>query len=602
MQTLDVESSRQTPEPACREHIIAAELIRAQYANMPGAFIGSAVTASFMAAVLYDKLPSRTVLPWLIAAYVNCAIRIVLWRWFHRANPADADIVAAARARWSRYAVISAALAGVVWGATGIALNIPGNLSYQILLLLVTTGLAFTSTYLTAPYMPAFRAFVYPTFGLASLPFLLGGDLWHAAIGLATLASAPLMLLYGRRQSRALRASIRVRLKNLELVEELRAQKKAAEDANVAKSRFLAVASHDLRQPLHALELFVQALEDTPLPAHAHQLVGNVRRSVDSMEELFDALLDISRLDAGAVRARVDTVALAEVFERLAFEYAAVAKQKGLALRVMKTSLYVRTDPTLLARIVRNLVANAVRYTERGRVTLGCRRRGDAVSIEVWDTGPGIPPEKFAEVFQEFAQLGNPERDRRKGLGLGLAIVERLAKLLGHGLELRSTVGKGSVFAVSATRGCFEDHAILDPVAEITARFDLTGRLALIVQRDRAEREDLKELLTGWSCEVLMAASGAEMLACLAGLGRPPDLIIADGPAPAENGSADVEMLRNEFNADVPALLVSTATGPAVPQDRNGLPVLRRPFHAGRLRTLVNNLLHAPVARARRAS
>ena len=425
----------------------------------------------------------------------------------------------------------------------------------------------------------------------------------HLAIGLATLAFLPLILRYAASQCRELRASIEVRLQNTELVEELRAQKKTAEEANVAKSRFLAVASHDLRQPLHALELFVQALEDTPLPAHAHQLVGNVRRSVDSMEELFDALLDISRLDAGAVRARVDTIPVAEVFERLAFEYAPVAQQKGLVLRVMSTSLYVRSDPTLLARIVRNLLANAVRYTERGRVTVGCRRRGDHVSIEVWDTGPGIPAEKFAEVFQEFAQLGNPERDRRKGLGLGLAIVERLAKLLGHGLELRSTVGKGSVFAVSLLRGRIEDHAILDPVAEITARFDLTGRLALVVQSDVAGREDLKDLLESWNCQVLAAASGAEMLASLGSLGRRPDLIIADGPAPAHNGTADVEMLRNEFNADVPALLVSSATAAAGPaEDRNGLPVLRRPFHPGRLRTLINNLLHAPVARARRAS
>jgi CheY-like chemotaxis protein/anti-sigma regulatory factor (Ser/Thr protein kinase) len=299
----------------------------------------------------------------------------------------------------------------------------------------------------------------------------------------------------------------------------------------------------------------------------------------------------------------MDMIALAEVFERLAFEYAPVAQQKGLALRVMSTSLYVRSDPTLLARIVRNLLANAVRYTERGRVTIGCRRRGAQVSIEVWDTGPGIPAEKFAEVFQEFAQLGNPERDRRKGLGLGLAIVERLAKLLGHGLELRSTLGKGSVFAVTVERGRHEDHAILDPVAEIIARFDLTGRLALVVQSELADREDLQELLTSWNCEVLLAASGAQMLACLGGLARAPDLIIAAGPAPGENGTADVEMLRNEFNADVPALLVSTATGPGLPaEDRNGVPVLRRPFHPGRLRTLINNLLHAPVARARRAS
>jgi len=597
MQTLDVESSRQTPEPACREQIIAAELIRAQFGNMPGAFIGSAVTASFMAAVLYDKLPSRTVLPWLIAAYVNCGIRIVLWKWFLYADPPVAAIP-----RWGRYAVISAALAGIIWGATGIALNIPGSLSYQIVVLLVTTGLAFTSTYLSAPYLPAYRAFVYPTFVLAAVPFLLGTDVLRLAIGLGTLGFLPLVLRYAARLCRALRASIEVRLRNSELVEELRAQKKAAEEANVAKSRFLAVASHDLRQPLHALELFVQALEDTPLPAHAHQLVGNVRRSVDSMDELFDALLDISRLDAGAVRPRVEMIALAEVFERLAFEYAPVAQQKGLVLRVMNTSLYVRSDPTLLARIVRNLLANAVRYTERGRVTIGCRRHGEQVSIEVWDTGPGIPAEKFTEVFQEFAQLGNPERDRRKGLGLGLAIVERLAKLLGHGLELRSTSGKGSVFAVTVERGR-QDHAILDPVAEITAHFDLTGRLALVVQSDVADREDLKELLSSWNCEVLLAASGAQMLACLGGLARPPDLIIAAGPGPAENGTADVEMLRNEFNADVPALLVSTAPGPGVPaEDHNGVPVLRRPFHAGRLRTLINNLLHAPVARACRAS
>ncbi len=598
MQTLDVESSHRPPESSCREQVIAAELIRAQYGNMPGAFIGSAVTASFMAAVLYDKLASSAVLPLLVAAYVNCAILVVLWKWFQHTDPPVASVP-----RWGRYAVISAALAGVIWGAAGMALNRPGSLSYQVVVLLVTIGLAFTSTYLSAPYMPAYRAFVYPTFVLAAVPFLLAADGWRLAIGLATLAFLPLVLRYAARLCRALRVSIEVRLQNAELVEELRAQKKAAEEANVAKSRFLAVASHDLRQPLHALELFVQALEDTPLPAHAHQLVGNVRRSVDSMEELFDAQLHISRLDAGAVQARVDTIPVAEVLERLSFEYAPVAKQKGLSLRVMKTSLYVRSDPTLLARIVRNLLANAVRYTDRGRVTVGCRRRGDRVSIEVWDTGPGIPAGKHAEVFQEFAQLGNPERDRRKGLGLGLAIVERLAKLLGHGVELRSIVGKGSVFAVSVPRGCLEDHAILDPVAEITARFDLTGRLALLVQGDLAAREILRELLTSWNCEVISAASGAELLASLGGLRRPPDLIIADGPAPAESGTADVEMLRNEFNADVPAVLVSTVTARVGPtEDRDGAPVLHRPFHAGRLRTLINNLLHAPVARARRAS
>ena len=598
MQTLDVESSLRTPESLGREPVIRAEQIRVQYGNMPGAFIGSAVVASFMAAVLYDKLPTRAVLPWLIAAYLHSAIRVVLWNAFRRAKPTVEDMP-----RWGRYAVITAAMAGVIWGAAGLTLQVPGSLSYQIVVLLVTTGLAFTSAYLAAPWLPAYRVFVYPTFILSAVPFLLGGDVWHIAIGLGTLGFLPLVLRYAQRLCRGLQVSIGVRLQNADLVVELRAQKKAAEEANVAKSRFLAVASHDLRQPLHALQLFVQALEDTTLPTHAQQLVANVRRSVDSMEELFDALLDISRLDAGNVRARVETIPLAELFDRLSFEYAPVARQKGLGLTVMKTSVYVRSDPTLLARIVRNLVANAVRYTERGCVMIGCRRQGESIRIEVWDTGPGIPPDKQVEVFQEFAQLGNPERDRRKGLGLGLAIVDRLARLLGHEVRLRSKVGRGSVFCVTVPRGQLDERELLDPVAEITAHFDLSGRLALVVQSDPKLRESIRKLLAAWNCDVLTAASGAEMLGKLGALKRPPDLIVAEGPAPAESGSAVVELLRNEFNADVPALLLSATTEAAgTTEDPGGLPVLYRPFHAGRLRTLINNLLHAPVARARRAS
>jgi two-component system, sensor histidine kinase len=600
MQTMDVES--RPTRLRDREPIIAAELIRAHYANMPGAFIGSAVTASFMVAVFYDKLPARVVLPWLIACYLSCGMRLLLWQRFCVVTPEVADM-----ARWARSAVFSSVVAGLIWGAGGIVLNVPENLSYQIVVLLVTTGLAFTSTYLSSAYLPAYRAFVYPTFALAAVPFLLGGDFWHVAVGLATLAAVPPVLRYAGQLCHGLRASIEVRLRNDELVEELRAQKKAADEANVAKSRFLAVASHDLRQPLHSLELFVQALEDTPLPAHAQQLVGNVRRSVDSMEELFDGLLDISRLDAGVVRAREEVIALAELFERLSFEYATIAQRKGLRLRVMKTSLCVRSDPTLFARILRNLVANAVRYTERGRVTVGCRRRGERVSVEVWDTGPGIPAEKCTEIFQEFTQLGNPERDRRKGLGLGLAIVERLAKLLGHSVLLRSRVGKGSVFAVSVARGQME--AIAEPAPRrIPGHFDLRGRLVLLIQGKPVVREELTELLRSWSCEVVAAGSRAEMMGMLGGLPRAPDLIVSEHDARGDSGPASVELLRNEFNFEVPALLVGLAaeSAGASGEARGGLPILHWPCNAGRVRTLVSNLIHVhPAAvpvQARRAS
>jgi signal transduction histidine kinase len=561
-----------------RESCIAAELVRAYYGNMPGAFIGSAVTASFMAAVLYDKVSTYAALLWLAAAYANCVVRLLLWKRFRDVSPGVESI-----SRWGRYAVIAAAVAGIVWGSSGTLLYIAGALSEQLVVLLVTVGLAFTSTYLSSAYLPAYRAFVYPTFLLAALPFLLGGDVWHVAIGLGALGALPLVLRYASALCRELRASIEVRLRNAELVEELRAQKKTAEEANVAKSRFLAVASHDLRQPLHALELFVQALEDTSLPAHAQQLVANVRRSVDSMEELFDALLNISRLDAGVVHPRVGVIPLADLLDRLSFEYEAIARQKGLSLQIMDTSLYVKSDPTLLARILRNLVANAVRYTERGRVLVGCRRRGDQVSIEVWDTGPGIPAGKHAEIFQEFTQLDDPERDRRKGLGLGLAIVERLAQLLGHAVRLRSVVGKGSVFTVTVPRGRLETET-LPHSTEIAARFDLKGRLALLLQSEGHGRTELEQLLRGWHCEVLAAEPG-ELSELLGSLRRAPDLLIV-APSASEGGGALVEMLRNEFNVDVPAIVVGSAldTRPA------------------RLRTLINNLLHAPVECARRAA
>jgi two-component system, sensor histidine kinase len=591
MQTMDVESAPARPRD--RAAIVAAELVRAQYANMPGAFIGGAVTASFMAAVLYDKLPARAVLPWLVAVYVNCVIRLVLWERFQAAAPGPGEM-----ARWARQAVFSALLAGLIWGAGSIVLNIPGNFSCQLMVLLITTGLAFTSTYLSSAFLPAYRAFVYPTFILAAVPFLTAGDIWHVLVGMATLAVLPLVVRHATGLCEALRTSIDVRMQNAALIEDLRAQKKAADEANVAKSRFLAVASHDLRQPLHSLELFVQALEETQLPLHAQQLVRNVRRSVDSMQELFDGLLDISRLDAGVVRAREEVIQLAGLFERVSFEYSTIAQRKGLRLRVMKTSACVRSDPTLLARILRNLVANAVRYTERGRVTLGCRRHGDWVSIEVWDTGPGIPPDKSAEIFHEFTQLGNPDRDRRnKGLGLGLAIVERLAKLLGHSVLLRSRVGKGSVFAVKVKRGHLEEQMLPEPAPRI-AHFDLRGRLVLLIQDELAMRQELTELLRGWSCEVVAAATVSEMMGLLGGLPQAPDLIIAEDDEGGEHGAAVVELLRNEFNFEVPALLVgASGTGASAQvQGPSALPVLYRPCSAGRLRSLINYLLQAHAA------
>jgi signal transduction histidine kinase len=235
-----------------------------------------------------------------------------------------------------------------------------------------------------------------------------------------------------------------------------------------------------------------------------------------------------------------------------------------------------------------------VRYTDRGGVVLGCRRRGNTVRIEVWDTGRGIPAERHAEIFREFYQLENPERDRRKGLGLGLAIVERLSRLLDHPVELRSTVGKGSMFAITVPLGARENYVPIESNPDTAGVFDLAGALVLVIDDEGAVQEGMAALLRKWQCEVLTAGSGKEMLQQLINVQRLPDLIVSDYRLRGgENGIEVVELLRNEFNVDIPALLVTGDTAPDRLRDAeaSGLPILHKPLNPARLRTLIANLL-----------
>lgn len=231
------------------------------------------------------------------------------------------------------------------------------------------------------------------------------------------------------------------------LTDAMRAERDAALQANQSKTRFLAVASHDLRQPLQALGLFVAALAQRA-PVELENVVGKIETSLEAFEHLLDGLLDISRLDAGAIEAHSTRFPLQALFERMAMEFEPLAERKGLKLNFVATSAVLQSDPDLLDRILRNLLSNAVRYTGRGGILVGVRRRPGGTRIEVWDTGIGIAPADQRDVFREFHQLETRHSELRDGLGLGLAIVDRLVSLIGGSVELRSEPGKGSVFAV----------------------------------------------------------------------------------------------------------------------------------------------------------
>lgn len=359
--------------------------------------------------------------------------------------------------------------------------------------------------------------------------------------------------------------------------------------ANDAKSRFLAAASHDLRQPAHALGLFLAQLREAGSTEERARLLGRIEASSAAVCELLDALFDISSLDGGKVTPRIGEVALQSIFDRLEQHCAMVARDKGLRMRIRPTALHVSSDAVLLERILLNLTANALRYTRDGGVLVGCRLRADRTRIEVWDTGIGIPLAEQAQIFEEFYQAHAGVGDgKSRGLGLGLAIVKRLADLLGIRIDLRSVEGKGSVFAFEVPLA--RNKTAPDPfvAADLTlARFGSVP--ALVIDDDRDARDAVAGLLASWECRVLVAADGAEALAALAE--ATPAVIVCDYRlANGELGTQVIARIRARCAVNIPALIVSgdaAEAAQAVVGDP-GIHVLAKPLEAAKLRALLH--------------
>jgi len=342
---------------------------------------------------------------------------------------------------------------------------------------------------------------------------------------------------------------------------QLIAQREAAEAASLAKSRFLAAASHDLRQPMHAINLYLGTLASLDLPDQARTLVAKTRQCAQTMDVMFRALLDISRLDASAVRPEICDFPIGLVLDQIRCQFEPEARAKGLELRIAPCSQWVRSDPSMVERILRNFVANAVRYTERGKILVGCRRRGALLRLAVYDTGPGIPADKQRAVFEEFYQVGNAERDNTQGLGLGLAIVERLARLLQLPITLVSPPNGGTMFAVDLP-SVRPTQADARPPAR-DARNDLAGVFVTVIDDEEPILDATRSLLERWGCKVVTATSGSEAIAKLTPGQRAPDALICDYRLRRnENGVHAVNALRIEFNESIPALLITGDTAP----------------------------------------
>lgn len=430
-----------------------------------------------------------------------------------------------------------------------------------------------------------------------SLLPLLWWAIWDApeaklGISALVLLYAAMLVAYGWRAHSSLRELLALRLENRRLLVESERRRQAAEAAHLAKTRFLAAASHDLRQPLSALSFQVDALAVGSEPP-SRSKVERLQHSVTTLTELLDGLLDLSRLDAPGTRADVQNVDIAALLGELqaAFMPLATAKQLRWRMRV-PASLMCATDPMQLSRVLQNLISNALRYTDHGGVLVAAKRRGNGIRIRVFDTGPGIAPEHQTRVFEEFFQV--PPRDNNGGLGLGLALAKRIARILQGELSLRSRVGRGSCFTLelpSLPLPDRSDQAL--PPGNVDA---LQGRLVLVMEDDPETRYALHGLLDAWGCKVIAAESLDAALLAVVDTRLAPDVLISDYQLQGSaNGVVAIERIRDEFNQALPAILLTAAARSDVLAEDvgNGVIALRKPASANALQRALAEVLSA---------
>ncbi len=566
------------------------EQIELLFRHTPLAQITNLLVATVLVWFLWRVIPHGNLVAWWAAIACLVLFRFgLLISYRHRA--------ADSRVAWHTPMTLGAVLSGVAWGAAGVLFFVPGSAPTLIFLTIILAGMSAGSIASHSSWPLAQYSYAVLTMTPIALRYFVeGGDLW--VLGLMCLVYLANVLAFARQLSRTLIESMRLRLEKQELVQQLRAEMTAAEsararaeEANLAKSKFLAAASHDLRQPLQAMHLFIEALGNETAPPRVEMVRVHLAASAQALEDLLNELLDISRLEAGLFSPKTRIISLQEIFDALKRELRPLAEDKGIALDFVATRLNILSDPNMLGRILRNIVTNAIRYTERGAVLVGCRRKGGGrIAIAICDTGPGIAPEFHQAIFREFYQVGNPERDRRKGLGLGLAIVDGLCRVLGHPLELKSRVGHGSTFLVHVPIAVGEVPRLED--MEEARSTGLHGYAVLLVDDEPAIRQAMTEVLGGWGCQVLAVESAQEALSRLATTAFSPDAIIADYRLREErSGTEAINEIRHALGRPVPAAILTGDTAPERLREANasGFQLLHKPIQPARLRALLSS-------------
>ena len=571
---------------------IQYEQIKTLLAQSPPAVFAHLFYGTGVAILLWDRASHVQLIAWLGFLGLASVLRIVISRRFLRLAPAPS--------KWRSWAFLTSTLItllGLIWGIGAVLFLDMSDPITMVVIVPVIVGLFSAASAISAPYPLSFYGFGATAYLPMVWVFLSSGTTIGVALtvfAVASLITHPMICL---EVNRMLERSLRLGFEN----EALRSE---SERANAAKTRFLAAASHDLRQPIHALGLSFATLADKTRNTDTQPIIDQVEGAIDAVDSMLNSLLDISKLDAGVVTPKPEPVAVSTFFRQLKNEFYSTAVERENRLTIRNCNAWVQSDLAMLQRILSNLLGNALRYTTGGRILVAARRRGEKIRFEVRDTGIGIPEDSFEDIFVEFQQLGNPERDRRQGLGLGLAIVKRLAGLLGHPIGVSSIQGRGSCFWIEvplATELNFEtfptqeiNHQLLNPLRD--ARI-------LVIDDERTILQSMRNLLEQWGCKVATATTIDE--AELAVHSQSPDLLIADYRLTGERTGLDaVYQLRNVIGVNIPALIITGDTAPARLREArdSGLPLLHKPVQPLRLRSTIQHLVGCGTTNGRSAS
>jgi signal transduction histidine kinase/CheY-like chemotaxis protein len=569
---------------------VKSEQIRVTYAQLPAAVLPPIIAAVVMAYIMQGYIPQLTLFSWVAAVSISylCGPLLLYWLFKRRKNEKYIDD------GWGKKFVTLTVITVGCWGSAGIFLYVPESNIHQLLLTSVLAAAAAAVMATTAAYRPAF----YVGVSLLMLPvlfsLLIENDLYHYILS-SLLVTYLFMLGYLHKNFHlSFIKNLQLQFTNRFLSEELQNNILQLEQASLAKSRFLAAASHDLRQPLHAQSLFVAELEAHINDGKLLEVLGYLKHSISEMRDLLNSLLDISKFDASAITPFLQCLKIQDILTELDNEYSCQFLEKNLVLQVCECSKTVRSDAVLLKRVLGNLLSNALRYTSIGSVRVNCTPNDDILDIQIIDTGCGIPEESQRDIFQEFYQLENPERDREKGLGLGLAIVERITALLGHPVKLKSDPGNGSVFSVSVPLALSADIQATKKPPDLQATLNIISDSTILIIDDvQSVRKAMQGLLTQWGCYPIAVSSIDEAKTLLNSKECSPDLLLVDYRLGGnETGIEAISILRKILGWPVPAVLISGDTDPESLKkvQNSGFQLLHKPVEIHQLRHVVCEL------------